>query len=125
MVQLEVLDRLIAVVVVLLLLSLLVQSIQGLIKQVLRLKSRQLEDSLVAVQIRRAQSLEVGGADAGESAGLEHPDAGRIMIGGHDMTRVAPAARDVTFVFQQFSLYLKANQQKKYRHQRVIDPMQD
>ena len=38
-------------------------------------------------------------------AGLERPDAGRIMIGGHDVTRVEPAARDVTFVFQQYSLY--------------------
>src|SRR6266851_8193123 len=38
-------------------------------------------------------------------AGLERPDAGRIMIGGRDMTRVEPAARDVTFVFQQYSLY--------------------
>jgi multiple sugar transport system ATP-binding protein len=38
-------------------------------------------------------------------AGLERPDAGRIMIGGHDVTRSEPAARDVTFVFQQYSLY--------------------
>jgi len=45
--QLEILDHLIAVVVVLLLLSLLVQSIQGLFKQLMRFKSRQLEGSLV------------------------------------------------------------------------------
>lgn len=45
--QFEILDRLIAVVVVLLLLSLLVQSIQGLFKQLMRFKSRQLESSLV------------------------------------------------------------------------------
>ncbi|HEV8238734.1 MAG TPA: hypothetical protein VGS57_05160 [Thermoanaerobaculia bacterium] len=45
--QLEILDRLIAVVVVLLLLSLLVQSIQSLFKQLMRFKSRQLESSLV------------------------------------------------------------------------------
>jgi multiple sugar transport system ATP-binding protein len=38
-------------------------------------------------------------------AGLERPDAGRIMIGGHDVTLLEPAARDVTFVFQQYSLY--------------------
>ena len=38
-------------------------------------------------------------------AGLEHPDAGSIEIGGRDVTRVAPAERDVTFVFQQYSLY--------------------
>jgi multiple sugar transport system ATP-binding protein len=38
-------------------------------------------------------------------AGLERPDAGRIAIGGRDMTRAAPAERDVAFVFQQYSLY--------------------
>jgi len=38
-------------------------------------------------------------------AGLEKPDSGSIAIGGRDMTASAPAARDVTFVFQQYSLY--------------------
>ncbi|MCY7305092.1 MAG: ABC transporter ATP-binding protein [Rhodoferax sp.] len=38
-------------------------------------------------------------------AGLEAPDTGRVWIGGRDMTDVAPALRDVTFVFQQYSLY--------------------
>ncbi|WP_423065115.1 ABC transporter ATP-binding protein [Devosia sp. CN2-171] len=38
-------------------------------------------------------------------AGLEAPDAGRITIGGEDVTALPPAARDVTFVFQQYSLY--------------------
>jgi multiple sugar transport system ATP-binding protein len=38
-------------------------------------------------------------------AGLEHAEAGRIEIGGADVTRESPAARDVTFVFQQYSLY--------------------
>jgi multiple sugar transport system ATP-binding protein len=38
-------------------------------------------------------------------AGLEHPDSGRIAIGGRDVTKSAPATRDVTFVFQQYSLY--------------------
>src|SRR6202166_2720363 len=38
-------------------------------------------------------------------AGLERPDAGCISIGGRDVTQVPPAERDVTFVFQQFSLY--------------------
>ncbi len=38
-------------------------------------------------------------------AGLEQPDAGRIAIGGADVTRSPPAARDVAMVFQQFSLY--------------------
>lgn len=38
-------------------------------------------------------------------AGLEAPDTGSVWIGGRDMTQVAPALRDVTFVFQQYSLY--------------------
>jgi multiple sugar transport system ATP-binding protein len=38
-------------------------------------------------------------------AGLEIPDEGRVFIEGAEVTRAAPAARDVTFVFQQYSLY--------------------
>ncbi|MEP6875431.1 MAG: ABC transporter ATP-binding protein [Burkholderiales bacterium] len=38
-------------------------------------------------------------------AGLERPDAGRIHIAGRDVTTLAPALRDVAFVFQQYSLY--------------------
>jgi multiple sugar transport system ATP-binding protein len=38
-------------------------------------------------------------------AGLEQPAAGTISIGGEDVTLVAPATRDVAFVFQQYSLY--------------------
>ncbi|MBK1670635.1 hypothetical protein CKO28_21675 [Rhodovibrio sodomensis] len=38
-------------------------------------------------------------------AGLEMPERGRVTIGGEDVTRAAPAERDVAFVFQQFSLY--------------------
>jgi len=38
-------------------------------------------------------------------AGLERPDAGSVHIGGRDVSTLAPALRDVTFVFQQYSLY--------------------
>ena len=38
-------------------------------------------------------------------AGLEQPDSGRVFIAGRDVTADAPALRDVTFVFQQYSLY--------------------
>jgi multiple sugar transport system ATP-binding protein len=38
-------------------------------------------------------------------AGLEYPDDGAISIDGQDLTREPPAARDVAFVFQQYSLY--------------------
>jgi multiple sugar transport system ATP-binding protein len=38
-------------------------------------------------------------------AGLEKPDAGTISIGGREVDALPPPARDVAFVFQQFSLY--------------------
>ncbi len=38
-------------------------------------------------------------------AGLEAADGGSVHIGGRDVTREPPAARDVAFVFQQYSLY--------------------
>ncbi len=38
-------------------------------------------------------------------AGLEAPEKGSISIDGRDVTRADPAVRDVTFVFQQYSLY--------------------
>jgi multiple sugar transport system ATP-binding protein len=38
-------------------------------------------------------------------AGLEKPETGQVHIGGRDVTGLAPALRDVTFVFQQYSLY--------------------
>jgi multiple sugar transport system ATP-binding protein len=38
-------------------------------------------------------------------AGLETPDSGQVLIDGRDVTQLAPALRDVTFVFQQYSLY--------------------
>ena len=38
-------------------------------------------------------------------AGLESPDSGQVHIGGRDVTQLAPALRNVAFVFQQYSLY--------------------
>ena len=38
-------------------------------------------------------------------SGLEKPDAGSIAIGGHDVTGLTPAQRNVAMVFQQYSLY--------------------
>jgi len=38
-------------------------------------------------------------------AGLDQPDEGSIGMGGSDITRLTPAARDVALVFQNFSLY--------------------
>ena len=73
-----------------------------------------------AVQAVRGLSLDVAGGEfivllgpsgAGKTttlrlvAGLEKPDAGEVHIAGHDVTALAPALRDVAFVFQQYSLY--------------------
>src|SRR5581483_8074627 len=38
-------------------------------------------------------------------AGFEQPDAGRIMLGGEDITSRPPYARDVNTVFQDYALF--------------------
>jgi multiple sugar transport system ATP-binding protein len=38
-------------------------------------------------------------------AGLEKADEGQVLIAGRDVSTAGPAARDVAFVFQQYSLY--------------------
>ena len=38
-------------------------------------------------------------------AGLEHPDEGRVLIGGRDVTDLPPYARNVGMVFQNFLLF--------------------
>lgn len=38
-------------------------------------------------------------------AGLERPEQGSVSIGGEDVGSLPPSARDVAFVFQQYSLY--------------------
>jgi iron(III) transport system ATP-binding protein len=38
-------------------------------------------------------------------AGLEVPTGGQILIGGEDVTRLAPSARDVSMVFQSYALF--------------------
>jgi multiple sugar transport system ATP-binding protein len=38
-------------------------------------------------------------------AGLEAADAGHVAIGGHDVSALMPAQRNVAMVFQQYSLY--------------------
>jgi sulfate transport system ATP-binding protein len=45
-------------------------------------------------------------------AGLEAPDGGRVLIGGHDATRLAPRERGIGFVFQHYALF---------RHMSVFD----
>ena len=38
-------------------------------------------------------------------AGLETPTAGRVFIGGRDVTRLQPRDRDIAMVFQSYALY--------------------
>ncbi|MCK9926928.1 ATP-binding cassette domain-containing protein [Frankia sp. Mgl5] len=38
-------------------------------------------------------------------AGLLAPTAGQVLVGGRDVTRVAPADRDLAMVFQSYALY--------------------
>ncbi len=38
-------------------------------------------------------------------AGLERPTAGRVFIGGRDVTSLSPRERDVAMVFQSYALY--------------------
>ena len=38
-------------------------------------------------------------------AGFEHPDSGRILIDGRDVTALPPAARPVTMLFQEHNLF--------------------
>ncbi|MCO5158873.1 MAG: thiamine ABC transporter ATP-binding protein [Aquamicrobium sp.] len=42
-------------------------------------------------------------------AGFERPTAGRILIGGDDLTRLPPAARPVSMVFQENNLFAHLN----------------
>jgi ABC-type sugar transport system ATPase subunit len=37
--------------------------------------------------------------------GLERPEAGRVLIGGTDVTDLVPSARNVSIVFQNLALY--------------------
>ena len=53
----------------------------------------------------------VGPSGSGKStllrciAGLEHPDEGRVHVGGRDVTSMAPGERDLAMVFQEYALY--------------------
>ncbi len=59
----------------------------------------------------RAITTLLGPSGSGKStllrliAGLETPDAGRVLIDGEDVTRVSPQHRNVGFVFQSYALF--------------------
>jgi multiple sugar transport system ATP-binding protein len=64
------------------------------------------------IEVRDAELLVlVGPSGCGKStalrlvAGLDAPDAGRVLVDGRDVTRAAPQDRDVAMVFQGYALY--------------------
>jgi len=66
----------------------------------------------VSIQVAHGEFMVfVGPSGCGKStllrsiAGLERPTAGRVMIGGEDVTRLAPARRGIAMVFQSYALY--------------------
>jgi len=71
-------------------------------------------------EILRGLSLEVepgewiallGPSGAGKTtllraiAGLDRPDAGRVVLDGRDVSSIAPSARNIGFVFQDLALW--------------------
>jgi putative spermidine/putrescine transport system ATP-binding protein len=66
----------------------------------------------VDLQIRRGEFFTLlGPSGSGKTtclrmiAGFERPDAGRVELGGKDVTRLPPAERDVNTVFQDYALF--------------------
>ena len=66
----------------------------------------------ISIQVEHGEFMVfVGPSGCGKStllrsiAGLERPTAGRVMIGGEDVTNVAPARRGIAMVFQSYALY--------------------
>ncbi len=56
-------------------------------------------------------------------AGLELPTAGRILIGGEDVTEVAAADRDVSMVFQSYALFPHMTVLENVRYGLVVSRM--
>lgn len=66
-------------------------------------------------------------------AGLEAPSSGKMLIGGRDVTSLAPSQRDISMVFQSYALFphlsvkenilfgLKARKVEKQERQRRLD----
>ena len=66
----------------------------------------------VSIDVGRGETVAVvGESGCGKStvlrcvAGLERPDAGRIEVGGRDVTRLPPEARHIGLVFQDYALF--------------------
>ena len=66
----------------------------------------------ISLQIRKGWfTALLGPSGCGKStllrmiAGLEHPDSGRILINGRDVTTLEPAKRQLSMVFQSYALF--------------------
>ena len=66
----------------------------------------------ISLEIRQGELLALlGPSGSGKTtllrviAGLEHPDAGRVLFGGEDATRLSVQERRVGFVFQHYALF--------------------
>jgi multiple sugar transport system ATP-binding protein len=66
----------------------------------------------VSLSIREGELLVIlGPSGCGKTtlmrmiAGLEQPTSGQILIGGRDVTRLPPRAREIAMVFQSYALY--------------------
>jgi putative spermidine/putrescine transport system ATP-binding protein len=66
----------------------------------------------VDLEIRRGEFFTMlGPSGSGKTtclrmiAGFERPDAGRVELGGADVTRLPPHERDVNTVFQDYALF--------------------
>src|SRR5262245_39011278 len=70
----------------------------------------------VSLSVKRSEFLTLlGPSGCGKTtllrmiAGFESPDTGRVLLGGRDVTELAPYQRDVTTVFQQYALFPHMN----------------
>lgn len=66
----------------------------------------------VTLEVRRGEVFSLlGPSGCGKTtllriaAGLESPDAGRVFLGGHDITAVPPERRRINTVFQSYALF--------------------
>jgi len=66
----------------------------------------------LSLEVARGEFVALlGGSGSGKStllrlvAGFERPDAGRILLGGADITPLPPQARDVAMMFQSYALF--------------------
>jgi ABC-type sugar transport system ATPase subunit len=60
---------------------------------------------VASIVLDRVSKVFPGGAVGVRDVSLETATAGRILIDGHDVTRVPPQGRDLAMVFQSYALY--------------------